>query len=115
MDPKLVSSLVGNPLLQGFVVKTLVDFVKGFAKGFDSAHKVDEFRPYLEKSSVIITLVLTAINAALQGNLQNGVNWDSVVSAVVFFLTTFLATKAAPSTQVEKQAKKLAGGVKELL
>lgn len=86
----LALELLHNPMVQGLVAKCLMDVVKELLKEVDASGVAEKNEKWLHPASVVLSLVVTALNLAMTGHLSN-----LDLSSVKELVLTFLGTKAA--------------------
>lgn len=91
-------------LLQGVLLRVLVDVVRAKLKEVDEKHLVEPLRPWLEPSLVVLTFVVAAVEMALKEQASN-----IPVDTAVLWLQTYLGAKAAGTKTVVSLVDKVNG------
>jgi hypothetical protein len=77
-DPHLLAMLQGSGAVLALAV------IRAASKDFDMQHRIDPYRPYLEKGLLALTVLVGVLKFALEGNAA-GAPWDQIVNGALFF------------------------------
>lgn len=102
----LVNELIKQPLVQGLVLKQLMDMVKVWLKKVDDEGLAKQHAGWLQPSLIVLTLLTSAISLALQGQLGS-LDLSQLQVYLLAVIQTYVGAKAAGTVTGQKLANKV--------
>ena len=103
--PVVLEKLIKDPLVQGMIVKSVVDGLHELFKKVDASGLGVKNEKWLHPLSIVLSTLVTAINLASTGHLEN-----VDLTALKDLVLTFLGTKAVGTEWVRNLARKVKNG-----
>lgn len=104
----LVTELIKQPLVQGLVLKQIMDIVKVWLKKVDDEGLAKQHIGWLQPSLVFLTLLTSAISLALQGQLSS-LDLSQLQVYLLAVVQTYVGAKAAGTVTGQKVTNKVLG------
>lgn len=102
----IVNSLLAQPVVQGIILKQVIDALKVYLKQVDDQGLAKEAEGWLHPTLIVLTLITSAISLALQGQLHN-LDLSQLQVYLAAAIQTYLGAKAAGTKTTQELTKKV--------
>ena len=106
IQQQLLDAALKNPVIQGLLIKAVYDAVKQALQKVDDSGVAVQSESWLHPASVVLALLVTAVNLALSGHLAS-LDLSSLTPIIQNLIQVYLGTKAAGTLHLRSLVNKV--------